>query len=241
VVHKIALLLSLILGFMVSVAAAQQPPPPLSTSSPQPSPSAAAPQQHLSPSNATAPPASQQAMSWDAIAALGQLAAAAAAAIDAWFAYRAVQMTKLVAAAAIRAELQKDYASPEMYKAIRCFGEFAHNKQHKERLKRMRDYYFTKRALKIGPDTETKGDFDWAYLQLENDTELSAARRQIHHYFKRIWALHRVQAFSDEHLLVLTDAQYGYVLWRDDVLPTTFALALAQSAEGNPLLETEPL
>ena len=179
-------------------------------------------------------------MSWDAIAAMGQVAGAVAAAIAAWFAYHAAQTAKRVADTAIEAELLKDYASPEMYRAMRYFSAFAHNEQHKGRIKRMRDYYLTKRVLKVGPDAETKADFDWAYRQLDSDAELSAARRQIHHYFKRIWALHLVEGISTEHLPALTDAQYGYVLWRDEVLPATFALALAQSAEGNPLIETEP-
>lgn len=86
---------------------------------------------------------------------------------------------------------------------------------------------------------ESSDDFAWVVQELEKDLDLGAARRQIHHHFKRIWALRRTGVVSDPDLLLLTSANYGYDLWRDEVLPATVALGLAQRARGRPALATE--
>jgi hypothetical protein len=175
-------------------------------------------------------------VSWDAVAAIGQVAGALAAAIAAVFSYLAVRTAKRVAEAAIEAELLKDYSNAEMYRSLRYLGDFGHVEAHKDKLTRIAACMNGDRS---SSDPVIKADLKWAFDELHKDRELSAARRHIHHYFKRIWTLHKVKGISQDHLLALTQAQSGFTLWRDSAVPLTFALGRKKDAEGNPILETE--
>jgi hypothetical protein len=174
---------------------------------------------------------------WNIVAALGQAAGAVFTAIAAACAAYAVWVTKRIAETAIEAELLKEYAAPEMNKALRCFSAF--DRQNKQQVERIRDHYFNHRSPNVS-NPATMADFVWAHEQLDSDVNLSDARRHIHHYFKRIWSAYNINGISKKHLPTLTTAQWGYELWHDAVLPMTFADAVVQRARtNNPLLKAE--
>jgi hypothetical protein len=186
----------------------------------------------------------------DWVAAIGQVLGAVFTAVAAWIALFTAKTAKTVAERGVVAterqtslaaiqDLLSDYASPEMYNALRRFGRFVGNdEQRKERFRRITEH-FKKRGRRLEPDATASDDFAWMVQELEKDMNLGAARRQIHHHFKRIWALRRTGIVADADLLLLTSANYGYDLWRDEVLPATVALGLAQEARGRPSAATE--
>ena len=113
-----------------------------------------------------------------------------------------VEATKRQTSISAMQELWKDYAGPDMYKALNKFGSFKDNEAD-------------------------------VTQNLENDSELASARRQIHHHFKQVWALRRAGVISDPDLLLLTSAHSGYELWHDKVLPATKALGLHTARAGS--------
>jgi hypothetical protein len=184
------------------------------------------------------------------IAAVGQVVGAIFTAVAAAIALVTAIMAKKVAERAVLAtqrqtsmaavqELLKDYTAREMYDALRCFGRFvAHDPERKQRFGRI-TAYFIEHDRRLGPEAAQDADFVWAVEQLEGDKGLQAARRQIHHHYKRIWALRRIEVIPQPDLHVLTAANYGYDLWRDEVLPVTLALGLVQQERGRPSAAAE--
>lgn len=72
-----------------------------------------------------------------------------------------------------------------------------------------------------------------------NAAQLIADRRMIHHHFKMVWAAMQAGVLSRQHLRLVTDANYGYELWRFAVLPVTLAMGKAQRrADAGPKAES---
>jgi len=147
---------------------------------------------------------------------------------------RSVDATERQTAIAAFQEILKDYSDPQMYKSLRTFGRFvADDPDRKGRFTRITTY-FCDHNFELGPDVTTQDDFKWLVRKLEEDPEVGAARRQMHHHYKRVWALRRAGVISDGGglLFLLTEATTGYSLWRNEVLPATIALGLFQRERG---------
>lgn len=184
------------------------------------------------------------------VAAIGQAAGALFAAVAAVIALITARTAKQIAEQGVEAtrrqtslaaiqELLRDYSADEMYNALRYFGRFVgDDEQRKERFARITDQ-FKKHGRNLAPTARTDSDITWIVQELEKDQTLGAARRKIHHHFKRIWALRRTGVVPDPDLLLLTSDNYGYVMWCDEVLPATDALGLAHTSRGRPLAANE--
>ncbi len=131
------------------------------------------------------------------VGAIGQVIGAAIAAGAAWLAYLTAKTAKQIGTNAVKAterqtaiaaihDLSSDYAGPEMYRALRCFGRFvADDAERKEKFEQItKQFVASKRHLDL--DTARNDDFSWAVKEVEDEPELGAARRQIHHHFKRV-------------------------------------------------------
>jgi hypothetical protein len=184
------------------------------------------------------------------VAAIGQVAGALGTAAAAGIALATAMTAKKIAERGVRAterqtslsvvqDLLEYYAGPEMYKALSRFGGFvAFDRGHVERFKCITEH-FQKHGRKVDPDAIGTGDFAWALGGLEQDDDLGAARRLIHHHFKRVWALRQIRVIPDRELLLLTRDNSGYAMWRDEVLPLTAALGLSHVARGRPVSANE--
>lgn len=131
-------------------------------------------------------------------------------------------------------ELSRDYAAPAFYAELRCFGRFVgDDKQHKARFANI-TRCFTQAGRQVDRATAIGDkDFIWVVAEIERNLELGAARRQIHHHFKRVWTLGKAGLLADpKHLRLLTSDNTGWYLWRDEVLPVTMALARKQESDG---------
>jgi hypothetical protein len=129
-----------------------------------------------------------------------------------------------------------------MYNALRYFGRFVgDDEQHKERfaLTAFMSTRIKKHGRNLAPNAITDSDIIWVIEELEKDKTLGAARRKIHHRFKRIWALRRTGVVPDPDLRLLTSDNYGYVMWCDEVLPATDALGLAHISRVRPSAANE--
>jgi hypothetical protein len=131
-------------------------------------------------------------------------------------------------------ELSRDYAAPAFYAELRRFGRFVGNDEDRRARFANITRCFTQAGRRVDRTTALEDeDFKWVVAEIERDLELGAARRQIHHHFKRVWTLGKAGLLADpKHLRLLTSDNTGWYLWLDEVLPVTRALARKQESEG---------
>ncbi len=69
-------------------------------------------------------------------------------------------------------------------------------------------------------------DLQWAITTLKNRSDVDRARRRIHHFYKSVWHLSELGALEGRSLELLSIETTGWALWRDSILPVTWAKAL---------------
>jgi hypothetical protein len=178
-------------------------------------------------------------MPWDAIEAIATVVAAVMSAVAAGVACYTARQAKQIAErqtgiGAVQ-DLAEYYAGQEMYDALKSVGEIfiKHNDVKNSVSILFRDKYYSfgeeiidKKSKEIYDDNLKRG----VYL-LYGCEQINAARRRIHHFYKSVWRLSELGALKDRSLELLTIETTGWPLWRDSILPITWAEALKRQAE----------
>lgn len=180
----------------------------------------------------------------DWFAAAGQIIAAAGTIVAVALAYQTAKTAERISRDAVEAtrrqttiaaihDLARDYSAAGMYEALRTYGRFvADDPGRKEKFQRITEVY-RRNGRRVDLAMAEGPDFAWAIEHTETNLELGAARRQIHHHFKRVWTLLRANVLIDpDDLRLLTSDAAGWTLWRDEVVPVTLAIAARQRDRG---------
>lgn len=159
----------------------------------------------------------------DLITAAATILAAGLSTFAAWLAWRIAKRQTGIGAVQ---DLAKDYAGKEMYDALKCFGDFVKEDNCHATHFRCITCIFDENKFQLTENDLEIEDLRWAITTLENRDDVDSARRRIHHFYKSVWRLSELGALKGRSLKLLTINTTGWALWRDSILPVTWAKAL---------------